>query len=400
MLGDRRHDVVRARRVFRRRRLRGRAGSAGPAGRWSRRLPRAAASLVRGASSSAGSACVLPASICAMLTLAFAQIVWSIAFQWDSVDRRLERPRSASGPRRGSPAERRYYCVRADDRRWRAAFVRTRPHHPFGLALRGVRDSPLRAAAIGIDVARTQWRGFALAGAFAGLAGGLFAFSKGSISPESLAIPRSVDALVMVLLGGLNALFGPLLGAAVFTWLAGYARARHRILARAARRPDPAHRAGVSDRDRRACSNTSPTGCGDGRRQMNRAILQVTGLAKAFGGVRAVDRCLVCTLPPASCVALIGPNGAGKTTCFNLVNGQLVPDAGSDRARGATYRRRSAAGRSPGEGRPHVPGRGDVRLDDRARKRPARTTRPRRDSTASLLRLRRPHVADGASTRC
>ena len=52
------------------------------------------------------------------------------------------------------------------------------------------------------------------------MAGGLFAFSKGGISPESLAIPRSVDALVMVLLGGLNALFGPVLGAAAFTWLA------------------------------------------------------------------------------------------------------------------------------------------------------------------------------------
>jgi branched-chain amino acid transport system permease protein len=64
-----------------------------------------------------------------------------------------------------------------------------------------------------------QWRAFALAGTFAGLAGGLYAFSKGSISPETLAIPRSVDALVMVLLGGLNALFGPMLGAATFTWL-------------------------------------------------------------------------------------------------------------------------------------------------------------------------------------
>ena len=64
-----------------------------------------------------------------------------------------------------------------------------------------------------------QWRAFALAGAFAGLAGGLYAFSKGSISPETLAIPRSVDALVMVLLGGLNALAGPLLGAAAFTWM-------------------------------------------------------------------------------------------------------------------------------------------------------------------------------------
>ena len=92
-------------------------------------------------------------------------------------------------------------------------------HAPFGYTLRACRDSPLRAAAIGIDVRRTQWIAFAIAGGFAGLAGGLFAFSKGSISPETLGIPRSVDALVMVLLGGLNALAGPLLGAAAFTWL-------------------------------------------------------------------------------------------------------------------------------------------------------------------------------------
>ena len=90
---------------------------------------------------------------------------------------------------------------------------------PFGYALRAVRDSPLRAGAIGIDVRRTQWLAFAWAGGFAGLAGGLYAFSKGSISPETLAIPRSVDALVMALLGGVDALAGPLLGAAVFTWL-------------------------------------------------------------------------------------------------------------------------------------------------------------------------------------
>jgi branched-chain amino acid transport system permease protein len=68
-------------------------------------------------------------------------------------------------------------------------------------------------------VRATQWMAFALAGAFAGLAGALYAFSKGSIAPDTLAIPRSVDALVMVLLGGLNALAGPLLGAAAFTGL-------------------------------------------------------------------------------------------------------------------------------------------------------------------------------------
>ena len=122
---------------------------------------------------------------------------------------------------------------------------------PFGYALRAARDSPLRAEAIGIDVRRMQWAAFAVAGAFAGLAGGLFAFSKGSISPETLAIPRSVDALVIVLLGGLNALAGPLIGAAAFTWLSDtLARVTeywHAVLGIG----DPRHRHRVSDGHRR-----------------------------------------------------------------------------------------------------------------------------------------------------
>ena len=155
----------------------------------------------------------------AMLTLAFAQIVWSVAFQWDSV----------TGGSNGlvgiwpAPwlAERtHYYLFTLGIVAVALAMLVRITRSPFGFALRGVRDSPLRAAALGIDGPRTQWKGFALAGFFAGAAGGLFVFSKGSISPESLAIPRSVDALVMVLLGGLNALFGPLLGATAFTWLA------------------------------------------------------------------------------------------------------------------------------------------------------------------------------------
>ena len=90
---------------------------------------------------------------------------------------------------------------------------------PFGYALRGSRDSALRAAASGIDIRARRIKALAIAGGFAGVAGGLFAFSKGGTSPEALAIPRSVDVLVMMLLGGQNALFGPVLGAAAFTWL-------------------------------------------------------------------------------------------------------------------------------------------------------------------------------------
>lgn len=155
----------------------------------------------------------------AMLTLAFAQIVWSIAWQWDSVTG------GSNGvvgvwPPDWLAGRRAYYWFVLPLAGAALAAIAWIAHTPFGYALRAGRDSALRAEAIGIDVRRTQWMAFALAGAFAGLAGGLYAFSKGSISPETLAIPRSVDALVMVLLGGLNALAGPLLGAAAFTWLA------------------------------------------------------------------------------------------------------------------------------------------------------------------------------------
>jgi branched-chain amino acid transport system ATP-binding protein len=66
---------------------------------------------------------------------------------------------------------------------------------------------------------------------------------------------------------------------------------------------------------------------------MNSSILQVSDLAKAFDGVRAVDG-VTFDVAAGELVALIGPNGAGKTTCFNLVNGQLKPDAGAIRLAG------------------------------------------------------------------
>jgi branched-chain amino acid transport system permease protein len=154
----------------------------------------------------------------AMLTLAFAQIVWSIAFQWDAVTG------GSNGivgvwPSAWLAGKQAYYGLALALIAAALAAIAWIAHAPLGYALRACRDSPLRAAAIGIDVRGTQWTAFVLAGGFAGLAGGIYAFSKGSISPETLAIPRSVDALVMVLLGGLNALAGPLIGAAAFTWL-------------------------------------------------------------------------------------------------------------------------------------------------------------------------------------
>ena len=86
---------------------------------------------------------------------------------------------------------------------------------PFGYALRGARDSELRADAIGIDVRSQRWLAFILAGGAAGVAGGLYVFLKGSIDPSVLGIPTSVDALAMLLLGGIDTVMGPVAGAAV-----------------------------------------------------------------------------------------------------------------------------------------------------------------------------------------
>jgi branched-chain amino acid transport system permease protein len=90
---------------------------------------------------------------------------------------------------------------------------------PFGYALRAQRDNALRAEAIGINSFAVRWLGFALAAVFAGVAGGLFAYAKGSVFPTALDIPRSVDALLMVLLGGVQTLAGPVLGALAYTGL-------------------------------------------------------------------------------------------------------------------------------------------------------------------------------------
>ncbi|MBO1080346.1 ABC transporter permease [Roseomonas haemaphysalidis] len=154
----------------------------------------------------------------AMLTLAFAQIAWSAAFQWVEV----------TGGDNGILG-----VWPSDWARGKLAFwylslmlcglgvvaLRQVLFSPFGMALRAQRDSPLRAEAIGIDTFQVRWAAFALAAAAAGLAGALFAYGKGSVFPSFLGIPRSVDALVMVLLGGVQTVVGPVLGAVAYVGL-------------------------------------------------------------------------------------------------------------------------------------------------------------------------------------
>lgn len=154
----------------------------------------------------------------AMLTLAFAQIVWSVAHQWDGF---TGGSNGLTGvwPATWLTEREAFYFLTLVLVAASVLLLRRMLLSPFGHALRAARDSALRAEAIGIHVLSVQWTGFVVAAGMAGLAGALFAFSKGSISPEVLGIGRSIDGLVMVLLGGVHTLSGPLVGAATLTWL-------------------------------------------------------------------------------------------------------------------------------------------------------------------------------------
>jgi branched-chain amino acid transport system permease protein len=150
----------------------------------------------------------------AMLTLAAAQILYAVAFQWVEVtggDNGLV----GIWPSPWASSRVAWYYVTLAFVAAAVLALRHVIHAPFGYTLRAARDSELRADAVGIDVRRHRWLAFILAGAVAGLAGGLYVFLKGSIDPSALGIPVSVDALTMVLLGGIQTVMGPLVGAAV-----------------------------------------------------------------------------------------------------------------------------------------------------------------------------------------
>jgi len=161
----------------------------------------------------------------AMLTLAFAQIVWSIAFQWVDV----------TGGDNGilgvwpaalvaTPA--RFYWLALAITALSVVVMRVLVFSPFGYALRATRDSGLRSEAVGINNKRIQWAAFVIAGTFAALAGALFAYLKGSVFPDNAGIALSVDSLVMVLLGGVETVSGAVVGAIVYKalsiWLVSY----------------------------------------------------------------------------------------------------------------------------------------------------------------------------------
>jgi branched-chain amino acid transport system permease protein len=149
----------------------------------------------------------------AMLTMAFAQLLWSLVFQWG------EFTGGDDGMVDIWPAEwlsttNAYYYFTLVVGVGAIILLRHVAHSPFGYALRASRDSERQAEATGINTKHVRWAAFAFAGAMAGVAGGLFVFSKGSVFPTELEIAKSFDGLIVVFLGGVKTLSGGVVGGA------------------------------------------------------------------------------------------------------------------------------------------------------------------------------------------
>jgi ABC-type branched-subunit amino acid transport system ATPase component/ABC-type branched-subunit amino acid transport system permease subunit len=216
----------------------------------------------------------------------------------------------------------------------------------FGLALLAIRQNELAAEAAGLDTWRWKMRGLAASGTMAAAAGGLYACVLLVVTPDSVfGMLVSAQALVVTLFGGVASVWGPVIGAAVLVPLADTLNAKlgnmlpgiqgvvygAAIIAVMLIAPE-----GVfwTVRDRwfrpaelppRTAPRVKPARAP--RPEHVGPLLEVQGLSRSFGGLRAVDD-VSFMIEAGEILGIIGPNGAGKTTLFNLLNGVLAADAG------------------------------------------------------------------------
>jgi branched-chain amino acid transport system permease protein len=148
-----------------------------------------------------------------LLTLALGMIVWGICLRWTQVTGGENGMRGDVRPAWLVTHSAFYWAVLAvtaivSYAMWR--FVRS----PFGLTLRGIRDSESRMRSLGYNVSVHLFIGFTVSGFFAGVAGALYAMFNNFVSPSSVALAQSVEGVLMMIVGGVGTLFGSFVGAA------------------------------------------------------------------------------------------------------------------------------------------------------------------------------------------
>jgi len=293
-----------------------------------------------------------------LLTLALAALSYTIAFRWTSLTGGED---GLGGLKRGSIAgvsldnALHYYIVVAILGLAILFLMLRLVRSPFGHVLVAIRENELRARFQGYPIERYKLGAFVISAVVTGFAGGLVGFQNYLVSAEAVSVPFSGELLAVVVIGGMRSMLGPALGALFFilfrellsiwtpNWLLWFGLlfvifvlyspgGLVGIWDTLSKRwwPPPDETAAMS---RRKIYEGLPlpdflrpkTGVG--------AVLEVEGVAKSFGGIRAV-RDASLQLRSGEIHALIGPNGAGKTTLFNLVSGLYTPDSGAVRLHG------------------------------------------------------------------
>lgn len=152
----------------------------------------------------------------AMLSLALAQMVWAGVTQWVAL---TGGDNGLIGLRLVPDASRFAFGLALGVLVLVAVGLLARASRSSrGGALQALRDAPWRAAASGLPVARLRYQVFVWSAALAGLAGGLWAAVKGAVFPSVASVATSVDALLVILLGGVHQLWGAVLGSALLVW--------------------------------------------------------------------------------------------------------------------------------------------------------------------------------------
>ena len=213
----------------------------------------------------------------------------------------------------------------------------------LGRAMRAVRDNELAAGVVGIDVFRTKVSAFALCAVLGGLAGGLFAGGFSYVSPDQFSFAESVVFLTMSLLGGVASPIGSAIGTGLLILIPEWLRFLKSVpglylaiyglsvILIIRYMPDgiwgfvnlatERWRAKVKVRAAGAPLQLAPAMIGGD------TVLEVKGLSKHFGGLKAVDEVDI-AVRRGGVHALIGPNGSGKTTTLNVLSGLYKATAG------------------------------------------------------------------------
>jgi branched-chain amino acid transport system permease protein len=213
----------------------------------------------------------------------------------------------------------------------------------LGRAMRAVRDNELAAGVVGIDVFRTKVFAFALSAVLGGLAGGLFAGGFAYVSPDQFSFAESVVFLTMSLLGGVASPIGSAIGTGLLILIPEWLRFLKSVpglylaiyglsvILIIRYMPDGIWgfvnlatgrwRAKAKVRAAGPALQLVPATVGGD------TVLEVRGLSKYFGGLKAVDGVDI-SVRRGSVHALIGPNGSGKTTTLNVLSGLYKATAG------------------------------------------------------------------------